>query len=80
MSFLATVEGTGDVAAVVDVNPRKHGRHVPVTGQEVVGPEALAPLRPRAVVVLNPLYRDEIGAMLSRLGVDAEVVTEPWAR
>jgi SAM-dependent methyltransferase len=80
VSFLATVEGTGDVAAVVDVNPRKHGRHVPVTGQEVVGPEALAPLRPRAVVVLNPLYRDEIGAMLSRLGVDAEVVTEPWAR
>lgn len=79
VSFLATVEGAGDIAAVVDVNSRKHGRHVPVTGQEVVGPEALVPLRPRAVVVLNPLYRDEIGAMLSGIGVDAEVVVEPSA-
>ena len=76
VSFLATVEGAGQIAAVVDVNPRKHGRHVPVTGQEVVAPEALVALRPRAVVVLNPVYRDEIEAMLSDLGVDAEVVTE----
>jgi SAM-dependent methyltransferase len=74
VSFLATVEGAGDVAAVVDVNPRKHGRHVPVTGHEVVGPAALASLRPRAVVVLNPVYRDEIAAMLSDVGVDAEIV------
>ena len=75
VSFLATVEGAGDVAAVVDVNPRKHGRHVPVTGHEVVGPETLVSLRPRSVVVLNPVYRDEIAAMLAGLGVDAEVVT-----
>lgn len=79
VSFLATVEGAGGVAAVVDVNPRKHGRHVPVTGHEVVGPEALVSLRPRAVIVLNPLYREEIAAMLSDVGVDAEVVTEPTA-
>ena len=65
------------VAAVVDLNPRKHGRHVPIGGQEVVAPAALAQLRPRAVVVLNPVYREEIAAMLADLGVDADVVTDP---
>jgi len=79
VSFLATVPGADAVMAVVDVNPRKHGRHVPVTAQQVVGPEALVAVRPRAVVVLNPVYRDEIAAMLADAGVDTEVVTGPPA-
>lgn len=77
VSFLATVEAAGEVAAVVDLNPRKHGRHVPGGGQEVVAPAALVRLRPRTVVVLNPVYREEIAAMLGDLGVDADVVTDP---
>lgn len=77
VSFLATVPGAPGIAAVVDVNPRKQGRHVPLTAQEVVGPDALRRLRPHAVVVLNPIYRDEISAMLSDAGVRAELVTDP---
>lgn len=79
VSFLAGVPGAAELAAVVDINPRKHGRHVPVTAQRIVAPEALVALRPRAVVVLNPIYRDEIAAMLAKVGVDTEVLTGPSA-
>jgi len=75
VSFLATVPGAEHITAVVDVNPRKHGRHVPVTGQEVVAPDALRRLRPRVVVLLNPVYRDEVASMLAGAGSAADLVT-----
>jgi ABC-type hemin transport system substrate-binding protein len=43
------------------------------TGHEIIAPEALVELRPELVVVMNPIYRDEIAAELARLGVDAEI-------
>jgi SAM-dependent methyltransferase len=75
VSFLNRVPGADRIEAVVDLNPRKHGRFVPVTGQLVVPPEALATIRPDAVIVLNPLYRSEIGEAVERLGIRAEVLT-----
>lgn len=77
VSFLTTVPGGERVTAVVDINPRKHGRHVPVTAQPIVAPGALAALRPRAVVLLNAVYRDEVAEMMRDAEVDAELVTEP---
>lgn len=77
VSFLNMVPGAQDVDAVVDVNPRKHGRHVPGTGQQVVPPSALAASPPDDVVVLNPLYVSEVRAELASLGVTA-VVRAAW--
>ena len=75
VTFLNLVPGGDRVGCVVDVNPRKHGRYVPVTGQPVVGPEELRAFRPDAVLVMNPLYELEIRAMLGDLGVEAEAVS-----
>ena len=75
VTFLNLVPGADRVGCVVDVNPRKHGRHVPVTGQPVVGPEELPSFRPDVVLVMNPLYEAEIRATLGDLGVDADVVS-----
>jgi SAM-dependent methyltransferase len=77
VSFLATVPGAAEVAAVVDVNPRKWGRHLPVTGHAVVPPSDLRGFRPAAVVLLNPMYRDEVGATMAESGIDASLVTDP---
>lgn len=71
--FLTTLGAHDSVAAVVDINPAKHGRYVAGTGHPIVAPEALVELAPAHVVIMNPVYRDEIGAELSRLGVAAEV-------
>ena len=48
------------VEHAVDVHPGKQGKFIPGTGQKIIGPEALASLRPGVVVVMNPLYISEI--------------------
>ncbi|SCL34125.1 Methyltransferase domain-containing protein [Micromonospora rhizosphaerae] len=74
VQFLTFADPQRRLAAVVDVNPRKWGRYLPVTAHQVESPEGLARLRPEAVIITNPSYRDEIGASLRDLGVTAELL------
>ncbi len=74
VQFLTAVDPERRLAAVVDVNPRKWGRYLPVTGHRVDPPEELARVQPEAVVITNPAYRDEIGKSLAALGVTAELL------
>ncbi|MFW6060599.1 MAG: class I SAM-dependent methyltransferase [Phycisphaeraceae bacterium] len=62
------------VAAAVDRNPRKHGHHVVGAGQRIIAPEELPALQPDAVVVMNPLYRDEIAQELDALHLHPELI------
>ena len=73
-TFLNVVAGGEAIDSVVDVNPRKAGRHVPGTGQRVISPSSLAERDPRAVVVMNPVYAGEIEQSLRDFGIAAEVV------
>lgn len=73
VTFLNTVPRAGEIAAVVDRNPRKHGRHVAGTGQQVTAPESLARDGCDLVVATNPVYRAEIEAELQSLGLDCPV-------
>ena len=65
----------GIIPCVVDINPRKQGGHVAGTGQMIVPPARLVEVRPKAVIVMNPLYQTEIGAELRHHGVGATVLT-----
>ncbi len=58
----------------VDINPHKHGMFMAGTGQEIVAPEFLTTYRPELVVVMNPIYVDEIRAHLDRLGLTPRLV------
>jgi len=71
--FLNLVDPTGRIAGAVDINPTKHGRFVPGTGQRVIGPDKLAVLDPEMVVVMNPVYRAEIEQLLTRDGLTPRV-------
>lgn len=74
-TFLNVVPGAREsVPAIVDLNPRKHGRFVPGSGHEVVAPGAVAALGPDVVVVMNPLYTAEVESLLREHGVAATVV------
>lgn len=73
VTFLALLGDPG-VTITVDLNPRKRGTFLPGCGLEVKAPAALVEIRPSTVFVFNPMYRDEIGASLAELGVNAEVV------
>jgi hypothetical protein len=75
VGFLTTLGLTDEVAAVVDINPRKQGRFLPGSGHAVIAPDDLAVSPPDVVVVLNPVYVDEIRDALARRGLTPEVLT-----
>jgi SAM-dependent methyltransferase len=71
VSFL--VAAGEHVEAAVDINPHKHGTFMAGTGHRVVSPQEVVDIAPELVVVMNPIYLDEIGSELDRLGVTAEI-------
>jgi len=71
--FTALGEGC-DIEYVVDINPRKTGMYLAGTGQEIVAPEFLQTCSPDLVVVMNPIYLDEISTQLRELGLSPEVI------
>jgi SAM-dependent methyltransferase len=74
VQFLTFADPDRRLAAVVDLNPRKWGRFLPVTAHRVDAPATLAELKPTAVIITNPAYRGEIAAHLERLGVVADLM------
>ena len=44
LGFLAAVDPDRRIATVVDVNPAKHGRFLPVTGHRIIGPDQVPSL------------------------------------
>jgi hypothetical protein len=74
VAMLSTLDLVGDeVSTVVDINPHRHGYFMPGSGQRIVGPDALKAAPPDVVVIMNPIYREEIAAELNRLGLSAEL-------
>ena len=48
---------------VVDLNPAKRGKFIPPFGQEVISPSDLSHLEPKAILVANKRYKDEVLGM-----------------
>lgn len=74
VAFLTTLGIHDQIEYVVDINPRKHNMYMAGTGQRIVGPEFLKSYQPDAVVVMNPIYCDEIQQTLNELDVNARLL------
>lgn len=75
VAFLTTLGVGREIEYVVDVNPFKQGTYLPGTGHEIVAPAVLREYRPGVVIVMNPIYREEIRAELDRMDLVADLVT-----
>jgi len=62
------------LSCVVDVNPAKHGKFLPGTGHEIVPPEALREIAPDVVVLMNPVYTEEIRQTLVDLDLHPTLI------
>ena len=71
VAFLTSI-GANDVA-VVDINPHKQGKWLPGASVVVREPAHLRELRPDLVIVMNPVYRDEIAADLASMDLAPRV-------
>ncbi len=75
VSFLSAIGGGEAVSHVVDINPHRQGRFMVGTGHPIVGPAALQEVKPTTVVVMNPIYRQEVADLLAGLGLRPELLT-----
>lgn len=74
VSFLRTLGLEDAISAIVDVNPHRAGKVAPGLGTPISRPDALRELRPDLIVVMNPVYLDEIGEACRKMGVAAHLV------
>jgi hypothetical protein len=74
VTFLQAIGVRDEIAYVVDINPNKSGTFLPGNGQEVVPPAFLTGYRPDLVILMNPIYREEVGTTLRGLGLSPELV------
>lgn len=69
VTFLNLVGETGATIRLVDINPAKHGMYAAGSGIRIEKPEALSEAPPALVLVMNPLYTEEIKGDLQRRGI-----------
>jgi SAM-dependent methyltransferase len=73
-TFLNFLHVDDQIRYVVDINPRKNDRFIAGTGQRIKPARFLCEYRPDKIIVMNPVYLEEIGQTVANLNVRAEVV------
>lgn len=74
ITFLNMLQLQDQLEYAVDLNVRKQGMFITGTGQQIVAPTFLQRYRPDVIIVMNPIYLQEIQQLLNDLGVNAELV------
>lgn len=74
VAFLTTLNTKDKIQYVVDINPYRHGKFIPGVGKEIMPPEFLKEYKPDQVIVMNPIYCNEIQQMLDDMGVATELI------
>ncbi len=76
VAFLTTLDqNLDDIAYAVDINPIKTGTFMAGTGQGIVAPSFLMEYQPEVVIIMNPVYLDEITRDLNKMGLAPEIYT-----
>jgi len=74
VTFLNMLKTQDQIEYVVDINPRKHGMYVAGTGQQIVPPEFLQNYLPDVVIIMNPIYQDEIRQITEKLDLSPQLI------
>ncbi len=75
LAFMTTLGFKNEIEYVVDINPYLHGKFIPGVGKEIMPPEFLKEYKPDVVIVMNPIYCDEIRQMLDNMGLTPEMTS-----
>ena len=74
VTFLNALEDRDRIPYAVDINPQKQGKYVPGTGQQIVPPAFLKSHEPDVVIIMNPVYEEEIQKTAVDLGISSELI------
>jgi SAM-dependent methyltransferase len=75
VGFLSALGQANLVQSAVDLSVQRQGKFLPGSGLAVHAPEQLRHIDPEYLVLMNPVYFDEVQASLDQLGVAARLLT-----
>jgi SAM-dependent methyltransferase len=73
VSFLNSVDRSGLIDRVVDINPYRQGHYMPGSAQPIVSPTELRKSPPIAVIVMNAIYQEEIRESLDSMDINTKI-------
>lgn len=74
VAFLSFIPLDNVVRAVVDINPNKQGTYIAGSGLPILSPAELKRLNPDEILIMNPVYTEEIRLELEKLGLFPELI------
>lgn len=74
VAFLTTLQIGDAIEYATDINPQRHGKFLPVTGQQIMPPKFLAEYNPDWVILMNPIYTAEVQRDLDQMGLKAKIL------
>lgn len=74
VTFLNILGMGSGIQYAVDINPRKNSKYIAGTGQIIISPQQLVDIKPDIVLIMNPLYEQEIRSTLANLNIDPQVM------
>ena len=74
ITFLNMMTDGNGIDYIIDQNPAKVGHYVAGTGQRIEKPSFLSDYRPDQVIIMNPLYKEEIAKSLLEMGLKPEIL------
>lgn len=67
VGFLNMLKIRDQIEYIVDINPHKQGTYIAGTGQQIVPPQFLQDYKPDVVIIMNPIYQNEIKQQIENL-------------
>jgi hypothetical protein len=71
---MTTLNVRDEIEYIVDINPHRHGKFIAGAGKQIIPPETLKEYQPDTVIVMNPVYLNEIRQKLETMNINAELV------
>jgi hypothetical protein len=69
VTFFGNFDCRGLIDVVIDINPIRRGKYLPVSALRVEAPSFIRRFKPAVILITNPTYKSEIQAHVARLGV-----------
>jgi SAM-dependent methyltransferase len=73
-TFLSLLQSSDHICGAIDINPKREGSYILGTRCKTFMPISLAGQENLTIVVMNPIYRDEISACLLEVSAEAELL------
>ena len=74
VGFMTTLNVLDEIEFIVDINPLRHGKFIPGAGKQILSPETLKIYKPDVIIIMNPIYLEEIKQDLSRMDLFPELI------